>query len=265
MTDTTTPDRHAPDVVDALTQDHHEALDLLGRIGATTDAAERRDLADTVIAEVVRHSVAEEMYVYPAMSSHLSDGADTVAHDKDEHEGLERIMKDLEGVGGDDPRFDDLVTAMSDALRHHASDEEAEQFEAAGRARRGDAGRAAPQGRDGQEARADAATPRRAERRALPQARRARRRAGRPAPRPAERPFDRLMSATAAGDASRPRAAPRRRRAAAARRQLLCEDPMTSQPPRSPDGETFSALGLRVEVIRPSTRLTVLRCVGRST
>ncbi|GAA4844184.1 STAS domain-containing protein [Pseudonocardia benzenivorans] len=37
---------------------------------------------------------------------------------------------------------------------------------------------------------------------------------------------------------------------------------MTSQPPRSPDGETFSALGLRVEVIRPSTRLTVLRCVG---
>jgi len=128
MTDTTTPDRHAPDVVDALTQDHHEALDLLGRIGATTDAAERRDLADTVIAEVVRHSVAEEMYVYPAMSSHLSDGADTVAHDKDEHEGLERIMKDLEGVGGDDPRFDDLVTAMADALRHHASDEEAEQF-----------------------------------------------------------------------------------------------------------------------------------------
>ena len=37
---------------------------------------------------------------------------------------------------------------------------------------------------------------------------------------------------------------------------------MTSQPPGTPDGETFSALGLRVEVIRPSTRLTVLRCVG---
>ena len=31
-------------------------------------------MADTVITELVRHSVAEEMYVYPAMRDHLPDG-----------------------------------------------------------------------------------------------------------------------------------------------------------------------------------------------
>ena len=116
------------DVVDELTRDHHEVLDLLERVTATRDAKERRDLADTAIAEVVRHSVAEEMYVYPAMSDALEHGGDTVEHDKEEHAKLERIMKDLEGVDGDDARFDALVGDMARALRHHAEDEETEQF-----------------------------------------------------------------------------------------------------------------------------------------
>jgi hemerythrin superfamily protein len=116
------------DVVDELTNDHHEVLELLERISATRDAKERRDMADTAIAEVVRHSVAEEMYVYPAMTDALDHGGDTVEHDKEEHAKLEQIMKDLEGVDGDDPRFDVLVGDMTRALRHHAQDEETEQF-----------------------------------------------------------------------------------------------------------------------------------------
>jgi hemerythrin superfamily protein len=126
---TTTPqDAGAPDVVDELIRDHHEALDLLERISRSGEPHERRDLADTVIAEVVRHSVAEEMFVYPAMSDHVEGGADAVAHDKDEHRQLEQIMKDLEGVEATDGRFDELVEAMTEALRHHAEDEENTQF-----------------------------------------------------------------------------------------------------------------------------------------
>jgi hypothetical protein len=49
------------DVADILTTDHHEVLDLLQQIKISADAEERRDLADTVISELVRHSVAEEL------------------------------------------------------------------------------------------------------------------------------------------------------------------------------------------------------------
>jgi len=84
------------DVVDILTTDHHQVLDLLQQIKISADVEERRDLADTVISELVRHSVAEEMYVYPAMKKYLPDGDEAVDHDVEEHKELEQTMKKLE-------------------------------------------------------------------------------------------------------------------------------------------------------------------------
>jgi hemerythrin superfamily protein len=80
----------AADVVDELTADHREATALLDELLTTTDPQTRRDMADTVITELVRHSVAEEMYVYPAMRDHLPDGKKAVEHDIEEHKELER-------------------------------------------------------------------------------------------------------------------------------------------------------------------------------
>src|SRR3712207_3903832 len=97
------------DVVDVLTTDHREALDLLGQIRISTDTERRRDLADTVISELVRHSVAEEMYVYPAMRKHLPDGDEAVQHDIKEHKELEATMKKLEGVPADGAEFIQLL------------------------------------------------------------------------------------------------------------------------------------------------------------
>jgi hypothetical protein len=116
------------DVVSALTTDHREALDLLDRIARSTDPRQKRDLADTVIAEVVRHAVAEEMYVYPAVREHVPDGDEEVEHDIEEHEELEETMKQLEAVEASEPRFDELVRTMTEQLRHHAHDEESDQF-----------------------------------------------------------------------------------------------------------------------------------------
>ncbi|MGO1886227.1 MAG: hemerythrin domain-containing protein [Citricoccus sp.] len=119
---------HRADVVDILTTDHREMMDLLRRIPDTPDPAERRDLADAVIAEVMRHAVAEEMYVYPAMEEHLPQGAEEVEHDKKEHDELVAVMKQLEDADSADQAFLDLVRQMTDMLSHHIEDEEAEQF-----------------------------------------------------------------------------------------------------------------------------------------
>jgi hemerythrin superfamily protein len=93
------------DVVDVLSTDHTEAKGLIAQIRSTTDPEQRRDLADTLISELVRHSVAEEMYVYPAMQEHLADGAQAVEHDTKEHKQLERIMKEMEGADTADATF----------------------------------------------------------------------------------------------------------------------------------------------------------------
>lgn len=123
---TTTPAEQ--DVTEVLTQDHREFLSLVDEIRATSDPERRRELADTMIAEIVRHAVAEEMHVYPAMEEHLPDGERAVAHDKQEHNELEQTMKELEGTDAASPRFLELVDSMEAQLRDHISDEEGEQF-----------------------------------------------------------------------------------------------------------------------------------------
>ena len=117
-----------PDVVDVLTTDHREATQLIDEILASVDPAQRRDLADQLISELVRHSVAEEMYVYPAMEEHLPDGRQAVEHDTEEHKQLEQLMKGLEGADASTPEFAELVRKVREVLVDHVEDEEQEQF-----------------------------------------------------------------------------------------------------------------------------------------
>ncbi len=116
------------DVVDVLTSDHGEMTELIGQIWLAENPEHKRDLADTVISEIVRHAVAEEMYVYPAMREHLPNGDEAAEHDIEEHKQIERTMKNLEGVAAGDPRFEELVRELEDLLAHHISGEETEQF-----------------------------------------------------------------------------------------------------------------------------------------
>jgi hemerythrin superfamily protein len=124
MTDTP----HDEDVVDVLTTDHREATALIAQIWTTTDPEQRRDLTDTLISELVRHSVAEEMHVYPAMKKHLPDGEQAVEHDTEEHKELERTMVELEAADPTQPHFDELMRQLEETLRDHIADEEADQF-----------------------------------------------------------------------------------------------------------------------------------------
>src|SRR5690625_4717782 len=116
------------DVIDFLTADHQDMLDLIGEIQQATTAEQRRDTADTVIAEIMRHAVAEEMHVYPAMEEYLPNGAEEVEHDKQEHDELVEVMKKLEDVDADTQQFMSLVSELEAQLRHHVEDEEQVQF-----------------------------------------------------------------------------------------------------------------------------------------
>lgn len=116
------------DVVDILTTDHREMTELLARATQTQDVEQRRDLVETAIAEVMRHAVAEEMYVYPVMEKHLPGGKEEVEHDKQEHDEIVQVMKKLEEADAADPAFMELVQELDKQLRHHADDEESDQF-----------------------------------------------------------------------------------------------------------------------------------------
>ncbi|MFI1995422.1 hemerythrin domain-containing protein [Actinoplanes sp. NPDC020271] len=125
MTDTPTGD-----VLDVLAAEHRDVTALIGEIHAVADPMIRRDLTDTAISELVRHAVAEEMYVYPAMRKYLPDGDKAVEHDIEEHKELEETMKRLEGAEVSSAEFEEALRTLETVLADHVQDEEQEQFPA---------------------------------------------------------------------------------------------------------------------------------------
>lgn len=113
------------DLVSVIVTDHREVEAAFKELESGNGTPEhRRDLADHVITELVRHSVAEEMYMYPAAREHLPDGDKLADHELKEHAEAEKIMKDLDGVDATDPKFDELMGKLMSEIRHHIEDEE---------------------------------------------------------------------------------------------------------------------------------------------
>ncbi len=118
-----------PDVLDLLMREHREVEDLLGQLSMQDgQQQDPREVADIVIASLIRHSVAEEMYVYPVIREYLQDGGEAVEHDTAEHQELEELLKELEGLEPSNGKFAEVVARLQEVLADHISDEEDEQF-----------------------------------------------------------------------------------------------------------------------------------------
>jgi hemerythrin superfamily protein len=120
------------DVIEVLEHDHREVEQMFAELeslrGASTDEAKarRKELADQVTIELVRHSVAEEVLVYPQVEEKVS--AEEAEHAREEHAEAEETLARLEKLDADDPGFDDELATLMEEIRHHIRDEEGQMF-----------------------------------------------------------------------------------------------------------------------------------------
>lgn len=113
------------DLISVIVSDHRAVQSVFAELESHNGTPEhRRNLADHVIAELVRHSVAEEQYMYPAAREVLADGDKVADHELEEHAEAEKVMKDLDGLDATDPKFDELLGKLMEDIRHHIEDEE---------------------------------------------------------------------------------------------------------------------------------------------
>ncbi|HEU5472427.1 MAG TPA: hemerythrin domain-containing protein [Actinophytocola sp.] len=113
------------DLIDVILADHREFEKVFAELemfGGTEQ--DRRDLLDHLIAELMRHAVAEEMFMYPAARKALPDGDEIVDHEIAEHNEAEDGMKALEDIQPSDPRFEEMVLKLIHDVRHHLEEEE---------------------------------------------------------------------------------------------------------------------------------------------
>jgi hemerythrin superfamily protein len=116
-------------LISVLVTDHREVEEMFTELETEGLSPQRRaELRDKVIAELVRHSVAEEMYLYPATRTALPGGDQLADREIEEHAAAERLMKDLEKVDPQDVKFDDLLTQLITDVRGHIGEEETDLF-----------------------------------------------------------------------------------------------------------------------------------------
>lgn len=98
----------ATDLTTVLDGDHRELDRLCTELELGQGSPEnRKDLADHLIASLVRHAVAEEPYL---------DGDGDLAE-------ADRLMRGLEGAGPQEPRFERLLGGLIRAVRRHVREE----------------------------------------------------------------------------------------------------------------------------------------------
>jgi hemerythrin superfamily protein len=117
------------DMISLLIEDHRELERMFVDLESGQGGPEhRRDLADQVIIELVRHSVAEEEYLYPTAREAVLRGDELAEREIGDHVAAEQVMKSLERVDAGDPAFDHLVTQLIADIRAHVAEEERELF-----------------------------------------------------------------------------------------------------------------------------------------
>ncbi|MFF2432128.1 hemerythrin domain-containing protein [Streptomyces mirabilis] len=120
---------HGGDVIAELTTDHEEVELLFTRLEELPPGDPRRKLyADQATIELVRHAVAEEAYLYPAVRTHVPSGDALADRELEDHASAERTMKDLERCEANDPEFDRLISRLMTEIRTHVADEEGNLF-----------------------------------------------------------------------------------------------------------------------------------------
>jgi len=120
------------DVIEVLEHDHREVEEMFSELeslrGADTEDAKsrRKKLTETVTVELVRHSVAEEVLVYPQVDDKISK--EEADHAREEHAEAEETLTRLEKLDADDPVFEAELSTLMEEIRHHVEDEEGQMF-----------------------------------------------------------------------------------------------------------------------------------------
>lgn len=134
------------DALDAITmlRDDHKKVERLFKqfeklVKSDADAAAKRDVVRDVITELSRHAAIEEQVFYPSIRKEVQETEDSVLESLEEHHVVKWTLAELDGMDGDEERFDAKTTVLIESVRHHVKEEEDELFpmvrEALGRRR----------------------------------------------------------------------------------------------------------------------------------
>lgn len=120
------------DAITSLREDHRRVEKLFKEFEKLhkndAPAAQKKRIVDQVIADLTEHAWIEEQVFYPEVRSQVEDAEDVVLEGLEEHHIVKWTLSELDGMNGDEERYDAKMTVLIESVRHHVEEEEGEMF-----------------------------------------------------------------------------------------------------------------------------------------
>lgn len=126
----TTPNKKSVGSMDAiaiLKADHQAIHEMFGEYENRIGNSQKKALLTDICTALSIHVQIEEELFYPAVKSALKDSL-LVPEASVEHEGIKRLMVEIEALEPDDEMFDAEVKVLSEYVKHHVKEEQNEMF-----------------------------------------------------------------------------------------------------------------------------------------
>jgi len=124
-----TPSSLVSAVSAAIIKDHREIEDYYKNIVNAKDNDEAERWQNQFTWELARHSIAEELVVYPAFERNLGDNGKTMANkDRDEHQLVKEKLKVFQSLKPGTADFLPTLEGLMKNLRQHMKEEENEDL-----------------------------------------------------------------------------------------------------------------------------------------
>ncbi|KAJ5608497.1 hypothetical protein N7537_005116 [Penicillium hordei] len=115
-------------ISDAIKKDHREIESYYENIINTSDETEQTRWQNQFTWELARHSIGEELVVYPAFEKYVSGGVDLANKDRQEHQSVKEQLKKFQNLKPSDSQFTPTLKALMNDLSQHIKEEETDDL-----------------------------------------------------------------------------------------------------------------------------------------
>lgn len=115
-------------ILPAIQHEHRELSSHSHKILNSTDPDEQTRYQNHFTWELARHSIGEELVIYPEMAKLLPGGQALADQSRAEHQAVKEQLKTFQGLRSTDPRFIPTLQVLMEDLERHMRHEEEEEL-----------------------------------------------------------------------------------------------------------------------------------------
>lgn len=115
-------------ILPAIKRDHRELEAHIHKILHSTDPDEQTRYQNQFVWELARHTIGEELVVYPALAKHIKQGQALADKNRSEHQDVKQQLKNFQGLSATDPQFKPALEGLLKDLERHIEQEEGEDL-----------------------------------------------------------------------------------------------------------------------------------------